>query len=192
MQNEFISEDFSLLLSDSGEAFLKYLFDKYYGELCKLSFRYIGRSDIAEDVVQDVFINIWNKRNTLNYIGEIKPCLIRSVINASLNYIKSKYASQNFEDESKLSTLHTGIGYNEDLHGHELQKLLEIAIGQLPEKCREIFSMSRLSGLSHKEIAENLDISTKTIEAQITIALKKIHQFLKGMGYYMLLFFIFK
>lgn len=192
MQNKFVSEDFSLLLSSEGDLFLKYLFDKYYAELCRLAFRYTGRSDVAEDVVQEVFINIWSTRFTLNYKGNIKPCLIKSAINASLNYIKSKYGRQAFEDDNKLSEYSANIGFEEDLESKELDKLLKIAIDQLPEKCRVIFSMSRLSGLSHKEIAENLDISTKTIEAQITIALKKIHHFLSQMGYFPFFLFFLK
>ena len=189
MQNKFASEDFSLLLTNDGDLFLKFLFDKYYQELCRLSFRYVGRSDISEDIVQEVFINIWNKKQSLNYNGCIKPCLIRSVINASLNYIKSKYGRQNFEDDSKLDSLETGLVQHEDISSRELEKLLEIAVGQLPGRCREIFAMSRFSGLSHKEIAESLDISTKTIEAQITIALKKIHRFLSQAGYFPLIIF---
>jgi RNA polymerase sigma-70 factor, ECF subfamily len=188
MHTTYENEDFSLLLASDGELFLKYLFDKYYRELCKLSFRYVGRVDVAEDLVQDVFINTWNKRHTLEYKGVIKPCLIRSVINISINYIKSKYARMNIEDESKLVNYNSEIQLQENIEGKELEQLLEIAITQLPDKCREIFSMSRLSGLSHKEIAEQLDISTKTIEAQISIALKRIHQLLKKMGYFSIFF----
>lgn len=189
MQIKFPNEDFSLLLTSKGEIFFKYLFDKYYGELCRLAFRYTGRSDVAEDVVQEVFINIWNSKLSMDYKGSIKPCLIRSVINTSLNYIKSKHGRHIFEGHHNLSSLNSALGYHEDTNCHELEKLLELAVDQLPDKCREIFAMSRFLGLSHKEIATELDISTKTIEAQITIALKKIHLFLSQMGYFP--FFIF-
>ena len=64
---KFANDNFSLLRTDKGDLFLKHLFDRYYGELCKLSFRYVGRSDVAEDMVQEVFINIWNKRNSIDY-----------------------------------------------------------------------------------------------------------------------------
>jgi RNA polymerase sigma-70 factor, ECF subfamily len=184
MQYKFSNEDFSCLLTNNGEVLLRYLFDKYYDELCRLSFRYTGRSDVAEDMVQEVFINIWNKRHSLNYQGKIKPYLIRSVINSSLNHIKSKHEKHIFEDDKILAIFDANPGYHEDLNTKELEKLLETAIGKLPDKCREIFVLSRLSELSHKEIAEELDISTKTIEAQITIALKKIRQFLSQVGYF--------
>ena len=190
MQQKFTGEDFSLLLSNEGELFLKYLFDRYYRELCQLSFRYVGRSDVAEDIVQEVFINIWNSRFTLNYVGLIKPCFIKSVINTSLNYINSKYGRIIFE-ELKLVISEKKIEEN-NLESKELEKLIEFAIAQLPVKCRAIFSMSRLSGLSHKEISENLNISVKTIEAQITIALRKIHNYLMKAGYFIFIFFLSK
>jgi len=189
---DFIGENFELLLGKHGELFLKHLFDKYYKEMCKLSYRLVGRSDIAEDIVQDTFINIWNKRQTLQYSGPIKPYFIRSVINASLNYLKSLYARQHFDEESKMTEQITNADQSDLLENKELEELLRLAIEQLPERCRVIFSMSRMSGLSHKEIAEHLNISTKTIEAQISIALKRIHHYLLQMGYFPLFLLLLK
>ena len=188
MDHYFPNEDFSYLLTEKGDLFLKYLFDKYYLELCKLSFKYVGRTDIAEDIVQDVFINIWNKRNTLNYTGNIKPCFIKSVINASINYIQSKYARQNFVDESSAISNKSAYNQHDDIVGRELNHLIMDAIEQLPDKCRIIFSLSRFSGLSYKEIAEQLGLSIKTVEAQISIALKRVHEFLTKYGYFVLIF----
>ena len=185
-------EDFVHLLTDKGDLFLKFLFDKYYTDLCKLSFKYVGRTDIAEDLVQDVFINIWNKRHTLQYTGNIKPCLITSVINTSINYSKSKFARQIMVEECAVqNNSGTNNPHDEVLH-QELGQLLKIAIEQLPDRCRTIFSLSRFSGLSNKEIAEQLNISVKTVEAQMTIALKRIQQCLQKYGYFFLLFFPFR
>lgn len=182
MKNNFENESFSFLLGNNGELFLKYLFDKYYSELCKLSFRYVGRTEIAEDVVQEVFINIWNKRLEISYEGPVKPYVIRSVINASLNYVQSKYARIDFEEDSKLT--YWGASNESGIEHKELEEIINKAIEQLPDRCRTIFVMSRMSGFSQKEIAEKLDISVKTIEAQMTIALKRIHLSLKKMGYF--------
>jgi RNA polymerase sigma-70 factor (ECF subfamily) len=190
MDQRFQNEDFSHLLSDKGDLFLKYLFDKYYPELCKLSFKYVGRTDIAEDVVQDVFINIWNKRTMLNYSGNIKPCFIRSVINTSLNYINSKFAKQNFVDESSASLNLASYNQHDEILGKELNSIIMTAIEQLPNKCRAIFSLSRFSNLTYKEIAKQLDISVKTVEAQISIALKRVHEYLSKYGYFVLILFL--
>jgi RNA polymerase sigma-70 factor, ECF subfamily len=184
----FTDEDFVNLLSVNGEAFLKYLFDKYYAELCRLSFKYVGRTEISEDIVQDVFINLWNKRFVLNYSGKIKPCLITSVINTSLNYIQSKFARQNILDESHIEDDITQFNQHDEVVREELDKIVKLAIEKLPDKCRTIFMLSRFSGLTYKEIADKLNISIKTVEAQISIALKKILHFLSKFGYF--IFFI--
>jgi RNA polymerase sigma-70 factor, ECF subfamily len=179
-------KDFSYLVSNEGDIFLKYLFDKYYLEFCKLSFKYVGRTDIAEDIVQEVFINIWNKRFNLNCNGKVKPYLIKSVINASLNYIKSKFARQDMCDEDFAKNTPEKFDPHDELVKNELNQLVKIAIEQLPDKCRAIFMLSRFSDLSYKEIAEQLSISIKTVEAQISIALKKLHQFLSKFGYFLI------
>ena len=192
MDQLYPNEDFAHLLTVRGDLFLKYLFDKYYGELCKLSFKYVGRADIAEDLVQDVFINIWNKRYTLQYTGNIKPCLITSVINTSINYSKSKFARQLMVEECVVQ-IHSGSDSpHHEVVRMELEQLLKIAIAQLPGRCRSIFSLSRFSGMTYKEIAEQLNISIKTVEAQMTIALKRIQHFLEKYGYFFLLFFPFR
>ena len=191
MNSLFRDEDFSNLLADSGELFLKYLFDKYYLEFCKLSFKYVGRTDIAEDIVQEVFINIWNKRNTLNYTGNIKPCFIRSVINTSLNYIQSKFARQNFVSEDSAILQHSNYNQHDETVGKELDVIITSAIEELPEKCRAIFVLSRFSNLTYKEIAEQLNISVKTVEAQISNALKRVHEYLAKQGYFGLILFLF-
>ncbi len=183
----FFDDEFSNLLSENGENFLKHLFNKYYLELCRLSFKYVGRTDIAEDIVQDVFINIWNKRFTLHYIGNIKPCLITSVINTSINYIHSKYARQDILEESFIKDSSSVINQHDEIVTQELGEILKIAIEQLPDKCRTIFVLSRFSGHTYKEIAEKLDISIKTVEKQISIALKKILHFISKFGYLILI-----
>jgi RNA polymerase sigma-70 factor (ECF subfamily) len=180
----FVNEDFSNLLSDGGDLFLKYLFDSYYAEFCRLSFRYVGNTQIAEDLVQDVFINLWNKRYDLNGKGNIKPYLIKSVINISLNYIRSKFAKQNLLKEDITKEVHSHINPHDELISYEIEKLLKTAIENLPDKCRTIFMLSRFTDLSYKEIADQLCISIKTVETQMSIALKKIRQFLSRFGYF--------
>jgi len=186
MDKLYPGEEFSHLLSDQGDLFLKYLFDTYYLEFCKLSFKYVGRTDIAEDIVQDVFINIWNKKFSLNCTGNIKPYLIRSVINTSINYVQSKFAKQNICEEEFAKNTPADHNPHDEFVGNELSKLIKIAIEQLPDKCRTIFMLSRFSGKSYKEIADELSISVKTVEAQMSIAFKKIQLFLSKFGYFLI------
>jgi RNA polymerase sigma-70 factor (ECF subfamily) len=183
MDLQYPNDDFSSLLDNSGELFLKYLFDKYYLEFCRLSYRYVSRIDIAEDIVQDVFINIWNKRFSLNCKGNVKPYFIRSIINSSINYIQSKQARQNIVGEDFALNTHSDHSSGDELAHNELNNLINVAIEELPDKCRTIFKLSRFSDYSNKEIAENLNISVKTVEAQISIALKKIQHFISKYGF---------
>jgi RNA polymerase sigma-70 factor, ECF subfamily len=182
-------EKFSNLLSDNGEEFFKYLFNKYYLELCKLAFKYVGRTEIAEDLVQDVFINIWNKKQDLSHIDKTKSYLTASVVNTSINFISSKFSRQNFVEESLLQNEASDSNQHHQMVNLELQQLIKLSIEQLPDKCRVIFTLSRYSAMSYKEIAEELNISVKTIETQISIALKKIREFLGRNGYLLLIFF---
>lgn len=175
-------------MAENGEQFLKSVFNAYYGELCKLSFKYVGRAEIAEDIVQDIFINIWNKRIQLNNPGNIKPYLIKSVINSSINYIQSKFGRQQFSGEMGLLENHLAYSHVDDLTSSELQRLIKQSIEKLPAKCRVIFVLSRFSDLSYREIAEKLGISVKTVETQMSIALKRMQQFLIKGGYPFLFF----
>jgi RNA polymerase sigma-70 factor (ECF subfamily) len=185
----FPDEKFSNLLAENSDQFLKSVFDKYYGELCKLSFKYVGRTETAEDIVQDVFINIWNKRYQLDNPGNIKPYLLKSVINSSINYIQSKYGRLQFSNGVDVLENHLEHSHYDDLTSNELQSLIKQAIEALPAKCRIIFLLSRFSCLSYREIAEKLGISVKTVETQISIALKRIQHFLKKGGYTLPLIF---
>ena len=187
----FEGEDYSNLVSSNGELFLKYFFDKHYLEFCKLSFKYVGRLDIAEDIVQNVFIHIWNKRFEINCNGSVKPYFTKSVVNASLNYLKSKFNQQHSSDEDKFKEELTEFDQMDELAGQELYRLLKVAIGQLPDKCRAVFMLSRYSNFSYKEIAKELNISEKTVEAQIRIALQKIRRFLTKYGYIFLFLLLY-
>jgi RNA polymerase sigma-70 factor, ECF subfamily len=179
----FPDEKFSNLLSENGAVFLRIVFDKYYGELCRLSFKYVGRTEIAEDIVQEIFINIWNKRFQLDNTGNIKPYLIRCAINASINYIKSKYNRLHLEMDVSLLEERSDYSPLDELKGSELLNLIKQAIETLPDKCRIIFVLSRFSNLTYREIAEKLGVSVKTVEAQVSIALRRLEKHVNKGGY---------
>src|SRR5690606_32902871 len=109
----------------------------------------------------------------------LKAYLFQSVKNSSLNYLNSRFAKQDFQrdyfDQEELPVNDT----EEALTYEELQKIVQEAINQLPTKCRTIYSLSRNTGMSYKEIAEELGISIKTVENQMGIALKKLRTYLQ-------------
>lgn len=128
----------------------------------------------AREVVQEVFIKIWQKRDSLAFGEELKAYLYRAVRNQALNRIsRNKMETVSLDEQILLRVEDADEG-----DGAQKQMLRRVykQIDKLPTNCREIFLMSRMEGLSHAEIAEILDISPKTVENQIGIALKKIRK----------------
>jgi len=159
---------------------LQHLFDVYYKELVRYSIKFVMNKDIAEEIVQDVFIRIWNNRNTMMPVKSIDAYLFASVKNGSINYLKSKYARIRFVDLDDSGLLPAYQTAEDDIITGELKKALHQAIHSLPPKCKIIFTLSRNAGLSSEEIANQLNISKKTVRTQIGIAIQKIKKNLEN------------
>jgi len=150
------------------------LFQSHYANLCGYAVKYVWELDQAEEIVQDLFFNIWSKRSDLNITSSIESYLFRAVRNACLNYLKHLKVRDSYASNVKES-------YNEGRdHDHnpvevlELQDKIDEAIEALPPERKKIFMLSRHEGLKYKEIAEQLGISVKTVEAQMGKALKHL------------------
>ena len=156
----------------------KQLFDKlftdYYVNLCRFAYTYVRDHDISEEIVQEVFIALWEQRDTFSINTSIRSFLYTSVKNRSLNHIRNSKTRICHEDEfakEQDSMVTHIINFCEQ---EELSHLIDTAIGELPDQCRTIFEMSRNQNLTHREIAQQLNISQKTVENQMGIALKKL------------------
>lgn len=150
------------------------LFNANYKALCNLAFRMLKDKNASEDVVQEVFMKVWNNRKQLNIKVSEKAYLYRSVYNSSLDYLdkwKRLRPSEDISFTGKEPSV-TERRMEED----ELEALLNRALDKLPPKCHAIFCLSRYDGMKHREIAEHLGISIKTVEAQIAIALDRLKQ----------------
>jgi len=159
---------------------LNTLFKAHYDELCRYAHSILKNQDVAEDVVQQLFIKLWEKRETIGEIDNIRSYLFRSTFNMSLNEQK-KMQRMPKSDEDSLKN--TAFQSNEDtsnlLISQELQERIASAMLVLPEKCREVFHLSRNEQLSYKEIAQEMNISTKTVENQVGKALRIMREELK-------------
>jgi RNA polymerase sigma-70 factor, ECF subfamily len=165
------------------EAKLKQLYNLHFTELVHYALRIVNDPFVAEEIVQDVFVSLWEKRKSIKIELSIRSYLYASVKNRCINHLKSKYKKISHvsldiitPDESNTIT------YN-DIENKQLIAILETAINQLPEKCRIVFSLSRNTGLTNLQIAHELNISEKTVENQITIALRKLTMFLEKHWY---------
>jgi RNA polymerase sigma-70 factor (family 1) len=148
------------------------IYDRYCAVLYRTALRILQDHELAKDVVQEAFISLFEKANE-NTIRNLQAYLYQVVKYQCFMQLRSGKIS-----DKHLSQINTIIASNEleeQLHAKELQLVLDESIAALPEKCREVFYLSRFESLSNKKIAERLNISHKTVENQITKALKILH-----------------
>lgn len=161
------------LLQENEQLFMETLFRNWFPFVCKTIYRIVQDTATAEDLAQDVFIKIWNRRTELQDVY-FKAYLHKAAINMALDHV----------DKQKRRGVHMELGeQHEPMHmttpgtGVSLQQTtrhIQEAVNRLPEKCREIFILSRYEELSYREIATTLNISVKTVENQMVTALKKL------------------
>lgn len=165
-------------LRDGNKKVFDDIFNAYYAPLCRYCTRLVIDPDIAEEIVQDLFCKIWVKRSELEIETSLKAYLYRAVLNHSINHLnhlktEDKYRRYvGFQVKGGLDHPH------ERLEEKDLQRILSLAILQMPEKRRVIFEMSRQEDMKYSEIAEKLNISVKTVESQISKALEFLRKVL--------------
>lgn len=172
-------KDLIVRLKKGDQTAFELLFHFYYPGLVVYSTQFTTDRMEAEEIVQDFFVRLWQRHQQLNLTDSLKSYLFLSVKNGCLNYLKHKKVEEKYiKQMAELSNQH--IAYDPDLYiASELQEKVKNVIELLPEKCREIFMMSRIQGLKNEEIAANLNISKRTVETQISKALKVLRLELK-------------
>lgn len=178
MQNKLSDLDNEQLLQKikSGDKFAyKLLFEKYYSQLTRFALLYVKDRDISEEIIQELFVQFWIKKETINISTSIKSYLHRAVRNRALNYLRDKKNHLSI-DVGLQDIINIGNEDVYDIDYIELKKFITLAIESLPEKCKNIYKMSRFEEMSYKQIAESLNISAKTVENQIGIALRKLRE----------------
>ena len=173
------NHDLILYLKKGNASAYTYLVDKYNRELCLYANSLINDIIISEDIVQNVFITVWEKRNNLKTNFSIKSYLYKSVYNACINEYKRNKSVSALEKKyiEELDRI------TEDKDKETLEKLIvsvREAINELPPKCKEILLLSKKEGLTNIEISDYLNISKNTIERQINIAFSKIRKSIKN------------
>lgn len=161
------------------ETVLKEIFDRYYLQVCGAIHRFIKDRSTVEDLAQDVFIRLWEKRAQINITSSIPAYLRRMAINEALGYLRK---SKRFQEEELSQDISGGLNASaEDQYMHgELQNHVTQAIDTLPPKCRTVFQLSRFEDLTYREIAEKMGISIKTVENQMGKALKILRKQLRS------------
>lgn len=172
--------EFLAQLKHGDEAAFKTLFELYYRPLTLFALKYIDDVEEAKEIVQEFFIRFWSRHAELDIRFSLKPYMYRGVKNACLNHIEaSKVARRHLREYKSPQITHDNA--LENMLVAEQEEMLLLAIDRLPEKCRQIFALSRQEKLSNQAIADRLQLSVKTVEAQISIALKRLREFLISM-----------
>jgi len=164
--------------SDNLAAF-ELLYHRYKKKLYYFSLRYLKDEAEAEEIVQIVFINVWEKRNYLDPTNSVKSYIYKAAANYIYNYLKKKSIHARFVDSQiNKDEVLTNLTYEQVLF-NDLEKSINSIVGILPPQQQKIFQLNRNEGLTNDEIASKLDLSVRTVENQMYRALKTIRTILK-------------
>jgi RNA polymerase sigma-70 factor (ECF subfamily) len=153
------------------------LFNEYYTNLCRFALTYVDDQSVAEEIVQEVFIYLWEKKENIEIKSSVRSYLYMATKHAALRFKKAGTIRRKHEDNYAQKKEYTEE--QDAFDEKELTEMLNSAIDRLPEKCKAIFKLKYNEKLSYKEIAEKLNISPKTVDNQIGIAIKKITEILR-------------
>jgi RNA polymerase sigma-70 factor (ECF subfamily) len=147
------------------------LFREHFTGLCYFARKYTGDLDSAREIVHTVFIRVWENRSEFDWDKPVKSYLFTSVYNRSMNFIRDNKKFLNHEDAYHQNLVIDESAYSDHLETAELEENIRKALLKLPDKCREVFELSRFEGKKYTEIAAHLNISVKTVETQMSKAL---------------------
>lgn len=159
-------------LNNNDESALALVYKENWELMYFAVYNLVKNKQISEDIVQDVFVKIWKNRERLDIKVSLKSYLYTSAIYKTYDYFRKNKSAITFELLENFNERIQTSNPETKLMDKELHEYLETIINELPEKCRIVFNLSRNEGLSHKEIASKLNISTRTVEGHITKALK--------------------
>lgn len=156
------------------------IYNRYWALLYKHAYRLIKDQDLAQDVVQEVFVNLWDKINTIDLQFSISSYLYTAVRNKVLNLIQRDKVKNNYIESFANFVACSEAITDYRLRERLLKEKIEKEVAALPSKMRQVFEMSRIQNMSHKQIAEELNLSDKTVKKQMSNAIKILRLKLGG------------
>lgn len=166
-----------------------YLVEHYHNQLCIYANSLIRDDLLAEDIVQNVFVQVWEKRNQLKHDFSLQNYLYKSVHNKFIDQYRKGKAVMALE-KKYIAALELAVEEKDEIQEQKILNILFDAIQELPPKCKQIFLMSKKEGLTNIEISEYLNISKKTVEGQITKAFSILREKL-GKKYELVMMLVF-
>ena len=165
-------ELFELMVEDNVLAFEE-IYNRYTKDMFLFAFNIFRNRQVCEDIVQNVFVDLWSKRKSVNIV-RLKPYLLQSVRYQVFKHMRDQKVSK--VDLARLDMIDMSLNISQSLEYIEMKEIIDVKVSELPERCRHIFVLSRYQGKSNKEIAIELGISNQAVKNQISKALKFIRQ----------------
>lgn len=176
-------------LAKDDDSSLEELFNYYYPRLYNFSKSFLKIEDRIDDILQEVFVKIWQNRKKLSSSATFNSFIFTITRNLLLNELRGYLNSEKVKEEIEKHSIAQEYSSMEQIEYADLKEKVDKIISNLPERQREIFILSRIEGLSHKEIAEKLGIKTKTVEFHITKSVRYLKDKLSELGILSLLYF---
>ncbi len=162
-------------INNQKEEIVEVLFKEHFEPLCRLASKFIHDFDTSKDIVHEVFVSFWNKFDSLPADTQYKSYLFTAVRNRSFNHLRDSKKHLNIVDAEEEKAPEIG----ESIETKELAIEIDFALNLLPERCREVFELSRFEDMKYAQIATHLNISIKTVEGQMSKALRLLREHLK-------------
>lgn len=185
MNSENYSGELSLFrkLKRGNREPIKYFFEAYYADLCNFVNQFIRNETQSEEIVQDIFVYLWDNRQRISITTSVRSYLYAAARNKVLNHIRSEKNRAKLLDQLAKRDVYPSAQPDQITYENQLNEVVEKAVDDLPTQCRKVYTLSRERGYSNKEISKEMNISVKTVENQITIALRKLRESISINGF---------
>ncbi len=155
-------------------AALELLFLRYYNDLCRYLIIFLKDENVAKNIVQDLFLYLWENHTNIDFKKSLESYLYQACRFNALIYLRNENRHEKSHEKIRGSSIEECSDVSSDMEVKELNRIINEAIALLPDRCRQIFILSRSRGLSYHEIASQLEISVSAVDNQVNIAIKKI------------------
>ncbi|MDO5979509.1 RNA polymerase sigma factor [Flavivirga spongiicola] len=162
------------LIKQNDDKALQMLFDLHYKPMCYYAIQFVKQMPEAEDIVQSVFIKLWTKRHNITINTSLKSYLYRSVYNNYIDEFRKDKQKEKYLESLKYDMLTEHIDIEDSSEFQEKIDRIKTLVDTLSPRCKEVLLLSKQEGYKHREIAEKLEISVKTVESLMSTAFKKI------------------
>jgi RNA polymerase sigma-70 factor (ECF subfamily) len=163
-------------LSIQSQKEFEQIFHSLYGELCSYANMFLKDLEAGEEIVQELFVKLWENRESVDIKSSVRSYLLRAVRNSCLNFLKHQKVEESYKQYNEEIRNESSFALDEEYVGSELELKIREVIDQLPPERKKIFLMSRFEGLKYREIADKSGISIKTVENQMGKAIKFLRE----------------